>query len=36
MRERRERVRDSVWQRKGFGVGHKLDRRPSFSELRDR
>ncbi len=35
-RERRERVRDSVWQRKSFGVSHKLDRRPSFSELRDR
>jgi hypothetical protein len=35
MRERGERVRDSVLLEKGFGVRHKFDPQSNYSELRD-
>jgi hypothetical protein len=35
MRERGERVRDSVWLGKGFGIRHKFNSWSNFSELRE-
>ncbi len=29
-REMEERVRDSVWLEKGYGIGHKFIHRPNF------
>ncbi len=34
-REKGERVRDCVLQRKGFGVGQKFDHQSNFLGLRD-
>jgi hypothetical protein len=35
-RERRERVRDSVWLRKGFDISREFDCWSNITELRDK